>query len=492
MSASTELLVLAFAEESKAQKAMQALQRLVDDGRISVRNAAILVKNREGRVSAKEMGDVGLKQGALFGAIVGGLIGLVGGPVGAVVGAVAGATTGGVAARAIDFGFPEDYLADLQASLQPGSSALIVLVEKLWADKIIEDLSRFDGHVIRHVLKEEVAAHLAAVGALERDSTPATLLPARLEEQITAWQTELESLKSQRLSNSGIRAQIVGLQAKQRRAQEKLYNLWKNEIQAYTEKIETLQAKAETAPIAAQPELMAELETTRAHRREVRDKLYHQIESSLAGWQAEIDELKARVAEVKPASPGPVDPRLTALRKFIGPLDEPSLPSMETEAAERIAVLQASVEAAETELQSQRELQIAAWQEAIKDLQAYVTIPGVIDKAAVNERIPVLQEQLAAAQTTLKTQLETQVAAWNAEINQLQAQVAIAGAAERAKINEQIAALRGQIEMLQIRADTAGATERINLNTRIAVLQDKVTRTQAKLKAYSSESAHSH
>jgi uncharacterized membrane protein/uncharacterized small protein (DUF1192 family) len=488
MSASTELLVLAFAEEGKAQKAMQALQRLVDDGRISLRNAAVLVKNKEGRVSTKETGDVGLKQGALFGAIVGGLIGLVGGPVGAVVGAVAGATTGGVAAHAIDFGFPEEYLADLQVSLQPGSSALIVLVEKTWTDKIIENLTGFDGHIIRHILKEEVAAHLAAVGAIESDSTPATELPTRLEEQITTWQAEIEGLKAKRSGNGGpgqteIRAQMVGLRAKQRRAQEKLHQLWKNEIQAHTEKIEALQAKVEAAPVATQTKIMAELETTRAHRREVRDKLYHQIEASMAGWQAEIDELKARVAQVKPASPGPVDPRLTALRKFIGPLDEPTLPPTETEAVERIAALQSSIETAETELQSQRELQIAAWQEAITDLQAYAAIPGVIDKVAVTARIPVLQEQLAAAQTALKAQLETQVAAWNAEIKQLQSQVATVGAAERARATEQIAALRAQIEMLQIKAETAGAAERVNLNTRIAVLQDKVERAQAKLKA---------
>ena len=483
MSTLTELLVLAFAKEDEGQKAMQALQRLVNDGRISLRNAAVLVKNKEGRVSVKEMGNVGLKQGAFFGAIVGGLIGLVGGPVGAVVGAVAGATTGGVAAHAIDFGFPEDYLADLQASLQPGSSALIVLVEKLWTDKIIEDLARFEGHIIRHVLREEVAAHLAAVGAIEDKATPA----ARLEEQITAWQAEIESLKAKSPSNKGVHAQIVGLRAKQRQAQEKLHQLWKTEIQAYTEKIEALEAKAEAAPISTQAELMAELETTRAHRREIRDKLYHQIESTLTGWQAEINELKTRVAEIKPASPSPVDSRLAALRKFIGPMDEPMLPPIETEAAERIAALQTSVEAAEMELQSQRELQIAAWQEAITDLQAYAAIPGVIDKAVVTARIPVLQEQLTAAQKALKAQLETQVAAWNAEINQLQTQIATVGAAERAKATEQIAALQAQIEMLQIKADTAGAAERINPNTRIAVLQDKVARAEAKLKVYQQE-----
>ncbi|MFN8455032.1 MAG: DUF1269 domain-containing protein [Anaerolineae bacterium] len=495
MSASTELLVLAFAEEGKAHKAMQTLQRMVDDGRISLRNVVILVKNKDGRVSAKETGDIGLKHGALFGAIVGGLIGLVGGPVGAVVGAVAGATTGGVAAHAIDFGFPEEYLADLQASLQPGGSALIVLAEEMWVAKIIEGLSQFDGHVIRHVLQEEVAAHLAAIGAIESDTTSPAELPAKLEGQIATWQAEIDRLKAQDNRNGGknqteVRAQMVGLRIKQRRAQEKLHQLWRTEIQACTEKIEALQARAKQGPASAQPELMAELEAIRAHRREVREKLYQQIESSLKGWQAEIDELRVRAAEVKPAGAGPVDQRLAALRRFIGPMDEPTMPPSETEAAARIAALQASIEAAETELLTQRELQIAAWQEAIKDLQAYANIPGVVDKAAVAARIPVLQEQLAAAQTALNTQLESQIANWSTEIKQLQAQLAVIGGAERIKINEQIKALQSQIEMLEIRAETAGAAERIHLNTRMAVLQDKVARAQARLRIYQRESVN--
>lgn len=484
MSTSTELLVLAFAEESTALKALQALQRLVDEGRISLRNAAVLVKNREGRISAKETGDIGLRQGALFGAIVGGLIGLVGGPVGAVVGAVAGATTGGVAAHAIDFGFPEDYLTDLQASLQPGSSALVVLAEKNWIDKIIEGLTRFQGHIIRHVLKDELAAHLAAVGVIVSDTSPA----AQLEEQLASWQAEIDRLKLQEKTSGGkghkeVRNQIVNLRTKLRRTQEKLHALWNTEIQVCTDKIKTLQAQAETAPAATQAETLAELETTRNYRREIRDKLYRQIEVNLTGLQAEIEELKVRELQMRPASTGPADSRMAALKRFIGPMDEPTLPPGETEASERIASLQARVATAETELETQRELQIAAWQEAIKDLQAYANIPGVIDKAAVAERITVLEDQLTAAKTTLKTQLETQVTAWNTEIKQLQAQLATVGAAERAKANEQIAALRTQIEMLQIKAETAGAAERINLNTRMLVLQDKVVKAQTKLQA---------
>lgn len=97
------------------------------------------------------------KHGALFGAIMGGLIGLVGGAPGVIVGAVAGAGTGGVAAQLIDLGFPNEYLRDLQDSLQPGSSALVFLIDPIWIDGVVEDLAPWGGRLFRYTLKSELA-----------------------------------------------------------------------------------------------------------------------------------------------------------------------------------------------------------------------------------------------------------------------------------------------------------------------------------------------
>ncbi len=119
-----------------------------------------MVKDEEGRTSIKEREDVESRHGALFGAVTGGLVGLLGGPVGVVIGAAAGAAAGGVAAGHIDMGFPDEYLEKLQHGLQPGSSALVTLVEGEWVEKVTETLSGFGGETLRLALTDDIVTQL--------------------------------------------------------------------------------------------------------------------------------------------------------------------------------------------------------------------------------------------------------------------------------------------------------------------------------------------
>lgn len=157
-----DLIVLTFNEAGKADEALQALKQLLRKGDLSVLNAAVLIKDQDGKTFLQETEDVSPKQGALFGAITGGLIGLLGGPVGAIVGAAAGATTGRIAANWIDMGFPDQYIKKLKEGLQPGTSALVILVEQESIDKVIAALTNFKGEVLRQTLTGATQAQLIA------------------------------------------------------------------------------------------------------------------------------------------------------------------------------------------------------------------------------------------------------------------------------------------------------------------------------------------
>jgi len=162
-----ELIVLTFNEEGKANEVLQALKQLDKEGVIKVLDAAVLIKDQDGKAFLRETEDVDAKHGALFGAIAGGLIGLLGGPAGAIVGAAAGAATGGVAAHGIDMGFPDETLKDLQRGLQPGSSAIIALVEHKWVEKVIKALAEFGGRLFRQMLTDAIVDHLTAAAEAE-------------------------------------------------------------------------------------------------------------------------------------------------------------------------------------------------------------------------------------------------------------------------------------------------------------------------------------
>jgi uncharacterized membrane protein len=152
-----ELITLTSSKLGTASEALKAVQKLTKTEDVGILNAAVLIKDEDGKASLQETEDVGSKHGTLFGAITGGLIGLIGGPVGVVAGAVAGAATGRIAANWIDMGFSDDYLKSLQEEVQPGTSLLVVLVEGEWVQKVIDTLAGFEGHVGRqHLNPDEV------------------------------------------------------------------------------------------------------------------------------------------------------------------------------------------------------------------------------------------------------------------------------------------------------------------------------------------------
>jgi uncharacterized membrane protein len=154
-------VVLTSNDAGTAKEARNALKESAKKEDLEVLNVAVLAKDKEGKVSVAESEDVSSRHGALFGAITGGLLGLIGGPAGVVLGAAAGAATGGIAAGKLDMGFSDAYLAKMEENLQPGSSALVVLVEPAWAERVSAVLAGFQGEVLRQALTYAMVAQVA-------------------------------------------------------------------------------------------------------------------------------------------------------------------------------------------------------------------------------------------------------------------------------------------------------------------------------------------
>ncbi len=160
MAGPVELLVAAFNDEGEAGEVLKDMRGLDREGVIQILNAAVMIKKENGKVSIRETEDVRGGRGALFGAVAGALVGLLGGPPGVIVGAVAGAATGGIAAEALDMGFSNETLRDLQESLKPGSSAIIALIQHEWVDRVVAELEQYGAALFHEVLKAGIAAQL--------------------------------------------------------------------------------------------------------------------------------------------------------------------------------------------------------------------------------------------------------------------------------------------------------------------------------------------
>jgi uncharacterized membrane protein len=151
-----ELVVKVFDNTEKANEALDFVEDLHKRKTLKILNAAVLVKEEDGTTSLHDTRDIEPKKGRLLGAVTGGLIGLVGGPAGVVVGAVVGAGAGHVAAKKLDFGFSDKFLENLQEHLQPGSSALVVLVEDTWAVSLSESLKDDKGVILQQTITDEL------------------------------------------------------------------------------------------------------------------------------------------------------------------------------------------------------------------------------------------------------------------------------------------------------------------------------------------------
>jgi len=111
---------------------------------------------------------------AAVGAILGATIGVLGGPPGAVAGAAVGGGAGYLAGDAV--GIPRETIEEMKASLTPGTSALIVVLDNKWVQDVDKALRQASA---RHVVAAQVATgQTTAPGANPSKPAPKPAAPA--------------------------------------------------------------------------------------------------------------------------------------------------------------------------------------------------------------------------------------------------------------------------------------------------------------------------
>lgn len=156
----SSLIAVGFKDEFTAESVILDLRKLQREHLIDLEDAAIVIRNKEGKVRIKQTQEL-TTSGALSGGFWGLLFGfiffnpLLGWAVGALTGAISGALT--------DIGIDDNFIKDVGSTIEPGTSAIFVLVRRATADKVLEDLSKFEGKVLRTSLSNEDEQKLQAV-----------------------------------------------------------------------------------------------------------------------------------------------------------------------------------------------------------------------------------------------------------------------------------------------------------------------------------------
>ena len=140
------IIGMSFDKVTRAEEVLLALVHLAREGEVVLRDAVIVAKRDDGKVQVHQTVDPSPSQGALSGSIWGLLVGvLFGGPL---VGLLAGVGGGALLAKLIDRGLDDQWVKQVGAWLDPGTSALLLLVSQDVSAAVLRELGRFEGQVV--------------------------------------------------------------------------------------------------------------------------------------------------------------------------------------------------------------------------------------------------------------------------------------------------------------------------------------------------------
>jgi uncharacterized membrane protein len=172
------VVIIRFAEDSKAYQALSDLNRLGDEGKIDVRSAILMERTDDG-FSIPEGADTAAGFYLASGGLIGMLAGVLAGPVGVLLGGSMGALAGGTAevARSADQDFALDSISK---DIEPGSTALVAEVSE-YAEEVLDNAMTALGGTVTRRSASDVYAEVVAAEDAEGDADLAAIV-SRIDE----------------------------------------------------------------------------------------------------------------------------------------------------------------------------------------------------------------------------------------------------------------------------------------------------------------------
>src|ERR671935_2255665 len=152
-----ELIAVGYPDETTAGLAEAEVQRLASELVIQPDAIATIVRDKEGKyhVSTSHHAVGGGATWGMFWGFLFGLLFFV-----PVFGMAVGAGLGALFGKIEKSGINKEFQEQVRDMLQPGTSALFVVVEKVTPDKAVDALSQYGGTVLKSSLSKETEAEL--------------------------------------------------------------------------------------------------------------------------------------------------------------------------------------------------------------------------------------------------------------------------------------------------------------------------------------------
>jgi uncharacterized membrane protein len=151
-----DLLVVTFKNQEDASRALADVRRTQQAGGLSVKDAAVVEKDANGKIHHINQADTATKTGVIGGGFLGLLIGFVFFPV---IGLAIGAIAGGLIGKSLHHDVDKQLINDVTNDLTPGSSALFLLVEGS-AAALVGLFGPYQGKIYQTSVNPELEAQL--------------------------------------------------------------------------------------------------------------------------------------------------------------------------------------------------------------------------------------------------------------------------------------------------------------------------------------------
>lgn len=163
----SDLIVLAFDNADSAFQLRDKLISLQKQHIITLEDAAVVIRKEDGKVKVKQVTSL-TGAGALGGAFWGMLIGLLFWM--PWLGLAIGAVTGALAGKFSDIGVDDAFIKEVGATIEPGHSALFLLVREATTDKLKAEIGEFDATILQTSLSTEAEDKLRDLFSGEESS----------------------------------------------------------------------------------------------------------------------------------------------------------------------------------------------------------------------------------------------------------------------------------------------------------------------------------
>jgi len=169
MAAPVQAIVAAFNSPDAAGQILADLKQGRREGLIGIIDAAVVVKDADGKVKVTDAKKRGVK-GLVTGGVIGALIGLVAAPAAAVTaaaaagaGAASGGALGGLTGKLRSAPLKAE-LKDLAANMPPGSSAIVAVIEHDWVPQLQAELEIAGAQFVHDSIQADIVNQLNAGG----------------------------------------------------------------------------------------------------------------------------------------------------------------------------------------------------------------------------------------------------------------------------------------------------------------------------------------